>query len=196
MQDTRRTTAFDVLGKLPRLFTYADAGKLVGNANVFLTRALKAGYVARLSRGSYYNAFFYRNELPSVEEVACFVKRPTYISCEWAMNYHGLILQVPVACTAVTLHSTFGSRSKVKYGNCTIEYSSISERLFFGYDTREGVSIASPEKALLDAAYLRRYIPFQDELEKDVINMKKLEKMSASFPKRTREMVLSGEPRS
>ncbi len=183
--------AFDVLGKLPRLFTYSDAGKLTANANVFLTRALGAGHVERLAKGHYFNAFFYRNQRPTVEEVACFVRRPTYISCEWAMNYHGLLLQVPVTCTAVTLHSTFGARNKVSYANHTIEYSSISDRLFFGFETVDGVSIATAEKALLDAVYLRKYVPFGDELEIDMLDLKKLEEMAVPFPSTTRVLLRS-----
>jgi len=187
---TRQTT-FTVLEKLPRLFTYADAGQLTGNANVFLTRALKAGYVARLARGSYFNSLVFRNQPPTVEEVACFARRPTYISCEWAMNYHGLLLQVPLTCTAITLHSTYGTRNRITYGNRVIEYSSITDRLFFGFDTSNGVSIAAPEKALLDAVYLRKYIPFKDELETDVIDPMKLREMAAPFPSTTRDMALS-----
>lgn len=183
-----RQAALAIMMKLPRLFTYADAGQLTGNANVFLTRALKAGYVTRLAKGSYYNALAYRDQYPTTEEVACFIRRPTYVSCEWAMNYHGLLLQVPVTCTAVTLHSTFGARNRIAYGNRTIEYSSIIDKLFFGFETRDGVSIATPEKALLDAIYLRKHIPFSDELELDALDPVKLKEMAVPFPSTTREM--------
>jgi len=186
-----RQTSFAVLEKLPRLFTYADAGQLTGNANVFLTRALKVGYVTRLAKGCYFNALIFRSEPPTVEEVACFVRMPTYVSCEWAMNYHGLLLQVPLTCTAVTLHSTYGARNRISYGNRMVEFSSIADKLFFGFDTRDGVSIATAEKALLDAVYLRKYVPFRDELETDVLDPAKLKEMAAPFPSTTRNMALS-----
>jgi predicted transcriptional regulator of viral defense system len=185
MKEHARQSSLAVLEKLPRLFDYADAGKLTGNANVFLTRALKAGHVVRLAKGSYFNCLMHRDQRPTIEEVACFVRRPTYISCEWAMNYHGVLLQVPTVCTAVTLHSTFGSRNKVKFGDRVIEYSSITERLFFGFETRDGVSMASAEKALLDVIYLRKYVPFPDELELEHLNPEKLKKFSAPYPART-----------
>jgi predicted transcriptional regulator of viral defense system len=187
---TRQTT-FAVMERLPRLFTYADAGQLTGNANVFLTRALKAGYVTRLAKGSYFNALIFRNEPPTVEEVACFARRPTYVSCELAMNYHGLLLQVPLTCTAITLHSTYGARNRISYGNRVIEYSSIADKLFFGFDTKDGTSIATAEKALLEAVYLRKYVPFSDELETDILDPAKLKKMAAPFPSTTRNMALS-----
>ena len=186
-----RQTTFAVLERLPRLFTYADAGQLTGNANVFLTRALKAGYVTRLAKGCYFNALIFRSQPPTVEEVACFARRPTYVSCEWAMNYHGLLLQVPLTCTAITLHSTYGARNRISYANRVIEYSSIADKLFFGFDTADGVSIATAEKALLDAVYLRKYVPFRDELETDVLDTVKLKEMAAPFPSTTRNMALS-----
>lgn len=186
-----RQTTFAVLERLPRLFTYADAGQLTGNANVFFTRALKAGYVTRLAKGSYFNALIFKSQPPAVEEVACFARRPTYVSCEWAMNYHGLLLQVPLTCTAVTLHSTYGARNRISYGNRVIEYSSIADRLFFGFETRDGTSIATAEKALLDAVYLRKYVPFRDELETDILDPVKLKEMAAPFPSTTRNMALS-----
>ena len=191
MKNRTRQTSLSILEKLPRLFDYADAGKLSGNANVFLTRALKAGHVLRLAKGSYFNCLMYRNEQPTIEETACFVRRPTYISCEWALNYHGVLLQVPTVCTAVTLHSTFGARNTITYGDRVIEYSSISEKLFFGFETRDGVSIAHAEKALLDAIYLRKYVPFPDELELERLNPKKVKRLSAPYPATTRRAVES-----
>ncbi len=186
-----RRSRVSILEILPRLFTYVDVSQLINNPNVFLTRAVKAGHVIRLAKGYYFNSLFYKNEQPTIEEVACFVRRPTYISCEWAMNYHSLLLQVPFTCTAITLSPTFGERNKIHYADRMIEYSSINERLFFGFETSQGISIATPEKALLDAAYLRRYIPFGDELELDVIDSKKLDEMAKSFPGKVREMVIS-----
>jgi hypothetical protein len=38
-------------------------------------------------------------------------------------------------------------------------------RLFTGFETRDGFNLALPEKALLDTIYLRKAIPFRDELE-------------------------------
>src|SRR5665647_1551976 len=76
---------------------YADVEKFTGNANVFLTRALQNGLVERIARGVYVNAFL--KNRPAIEEVACFLRTPSYISCEWALNHHGILLQSPVVCT-------------------------------------------------------------------------------------------------
>ena len=168
-----------VLMSLPALFRYADAAKFISNPNVFLTRALKAGRVARIVRGVYYNTF---KDVPRVEEVACYLRTPSYISCEWALNYHGVILQVPVVCTVITLSTSVGERNKVHYKGVVIEYSKISEKLFYSYEVREGFNIATPEKALLDALYLRRRIPFVDELEHDKLDITQLIFLAKSYP--------------
>jgi len=176
----KRQKLVEVLKFLPALFRYADAAKFVSNPNVFLTRALKAGHVGRITRGVYYNTF---KEAPKVEDVACFLRTPSYISCEWALNYRGVILQVPTICSVVTLSPSVGKRNKINYRGVVIEYSKISERLFFGYDVMEDFNMAIAEKALLDAVYLRKSIPFADELEAGNLDMAKLTTMSESYPK-------------
>jgi predicted transcriptional regulator of viral defense system len=175
----KRQRKIDVLRVLPALFRYEDAAKFTKNPNVFFTRALKAGYVIRIVRGVYYNTF---KDKPPVEEVACYLRTPSYISCEWALNYHNVLLQVPTVCTVITLSTSVGERSKVYYKDVVIEYSKISERLFFGFEPRKGFNIATPEKAVLDTIYLRGQIPFIDELELAQLNMARLKDFSNLYP--------------
>ena len=182
----KKVRTVEVLRFLPALFRYVDVAKFVPNPNVFLTRALKAGYVVRIVRGVYYNTF---KEPPRVEEVACFLRTPSYVSCEWALNYHGVILQVPVVCSVITLGTSVGARNRVNYRNVVIEYSKITERLFWGYEVREGFNIAAPEKALLDTVYLRGYIPFIDELELENLDIGQLMESSRLYPKSVQKKV-------
>ncbi|GBD99096.1 hypothetical protein BMS3Abin07_01128 [bacterium BMS3Abin07] len=179
-QRARKKKTVDILRFLPSLFRYADVSKLTSNPNVFLTRALKSGYVTRIMRGVYLNTF---KKMPSVEEVACYLRTPSYISCEWALNYHNIILQVPSVCTVITLSSAVGKRNKVNFRGTAIEYSRVLEKLFYGFETGEGFNIASPEKALLDTVYLRKHAPFPGELELGNIDMNKLRDHSEMFPK-------------
>lgn len=175
----KRQSTVDVLRLLPALFRYNDAAKFVKNPNVFLTRALKSGYVSRIVRGVYYNTF---RDAPSVEEVACYLRTPSYISCEWALNYHNVLLQVPTVCTVITLSTSVGSRSKVSYRNVVIEYSKISEKLFFGFEPVKGFNIAAPEKAVLDMLHLRGHIMVADELELDQLDRERLKDFSSLYP--------------
>jgi predicted transcriptional regulator of viral defense system len=186
-------TSLKILRQLPQLFRYADVEKFTGSANVFLTRALKRGLIGRIARGVYVNDFL--KNRPEIEEVACFLRTPSYISCEWALNRHGLLLQSPVVCTVLTLSTAVGSSRNLEYGGITIEFSHIAARLFTGFETRSGYNLAFPEKALLDTIYLRKAIPFRDELNLELLDRRKLELLADLYPVQTgklaRELILS-----
>lgn len=177
----------DILQALPALFRSADLLKFTGNANVFLARALKRGFITRLTRGVYVNSRLKAE--PSLEEVACFVRTPSYISAEWALHQHGIIIQVPTVCTVVTLSTAVGVSRNLPWRGVTIEYSHIADRLYFGVEARDGFNLATPEKALLDCIYYRNSVPFEDELELEGLDTGRLQEMALSFPVRVREMV-------
>jgi predicted transcriptional regulator of viral defense system len=174
---------------LPVLFRKQDAEKVTPHAGMFLSRAVKKGLIHRLNRGNYINSFFYG--FPGVEEVACFLKPPAYISCEWALNYHGISLQSPTVCTVVTLSTSVGKKRNVQYQGITIEFSRISPTLFFGFTYHDRFYIASPEKAILDTFYYRGTIPAQNELELDRIDSDLLSKMVNRYPQSVRSLTLA-----
>lgn len=165
---------------IPNLFRKQDVEKVTPHAAIFLTRALKKGLVHRLSRGNYVNSFLHG--FPRVEEVACFVRPPAYVTGEWALNYHGVCAQSPVVCTAVTLGSAVGRQHRMEYQGITIEFSKISPSLFFGFNRIDNFYMATPEKAVLDTFYLRKAFPTPDELEIENINFETLEQMARKFP--------------
>lgn len=168
------------LKHLPRLFRKADAEKIAPHTAQFLSRAVAAGLIYRINRGNYVNAFLLG--FPEVEEVACFLRPPAYVSCEWALNYHGITLQVPRVCTAITLSSAVGKQRSVEYQGITIEFSTIAEHLFRGFETLPHFQIATPEKAILDTLHLHRRVPALDELEWDGINRATLMTQSKAYP--------------
>jgi len=181
----------DVLRELPSpLFSTTDAAKLVPDDNVFLFRASKKGYVRKIANKVYWNMLFSK-EPPTVEKVACFTRQPSYISCEWALNHHGVLLQAPRVCTAITLHPGIGQRNRIEFGGYVIEYSRIAERLYLPEEilNLDGVLMATPEKALLDAAHLRHKIPFADELETDNLNRQKLTNLATLYPKTVQKLI-------
>lgn len=180
----KTSSAIDILKRLPApLFTSADAAKLTAHENVFLHRASRRGYVKKITNRIYWNVLFSKDR-PPVEAVACFARKSSYISCEWALNYHGILLQTPTVCTAVTLHPGTGKRNRIRYQGYLIEYSRISEKLFLPEEilNYENVLMATPEKALLDTVYLRKQVPFADELETDLLNPKKMKTLAALYP--------------
>ena len=46
----------------------------------------------------------------------------------------------------------------------------------------DDILMARAEKALLDAAYLRHEIPFADELEKDLLDVDRLTRLTPKYP--------------
>jgi len=166
---------------LPVLFRKQDAEKVAPHTGTFLSRALQKGLIHRLNRGNYINSFLYG--FPGVEEVGCFLKPPGYISCEWALNYHGISLQAPMVCTVVTLSTSVGKKRSIEYQGIILEFSRISPSLFFGLTYVDRYYIASPEKAILDTLYYRGRIPAQDEVELDRIDFNRLLKMGGGYPK-------------
>ncbi|CAB1081297.1 hypothetical protein JY97_02130 [Alkalispirochaeta odontotermitis] len=165
---------------LPNIFRKQDAEKIAPHTGMFLTRALKNGLIHRVNRGNYINSFLYG--YPGVEDIACFLRPPAYVSCEWALNHHGVTLQAPFVCTAVTLSSAVGKSRQIEYQGITIEFSKISPKLFFGYEMHEGFYMATAEKALVDTLYYRGNLPVADELELEGLNRSTLIETAKKFP--------------
>jgi len=173
-------SALKRLKSLPALFRKVDVEKLTPHAAVFLSRAGRNGLVYRLNRGNYVNSFLYG--FPRVEEVACFLRPPAYVTCEWALNYHGISLQSPNACTVATLSTAVGKSRSVEYQGIVIEFSMIAPSLFFGFTQVDQSYIATPGKSVLDTFYFRKSLPAVDELELDALDSDRLQEMAEKYP--------------
>ena len=182
-----KQSTIEILKELPILFRKAEVEKWVDHSSIFLSRAVKKGLIHRLSRGYYVNAFL--KGWPAIEEVGCFLRTPAYISGEWALHKHGLLLQVPQACTVITLQSSVGQSRSLQYQGITFEFSRIAATLFFGFTREERYDLATPEKALLDLLYLRGQIPFADELELSEVDFERLYQFSKTFPKTVQKKI-------
>lgn len=170
----------DILKEFPILFRKVDAERWTAHSSVFLARAARKGWVSRLSRGYYVNS--YLKGWPGIEEVGCFLRAPAYISGEWALHYHGVLLQVPHVCQVITLQSSVGRGRSVDYRDICLEFSKISPSLFFGFKRVDHFNLAAPEKALLDILYLRGKISLVDELKMEGVNIKDLQSFAGKYP--------------
>ena len=164
---------------LPNLFRKQDAEKVAPHTAMFLSRALRKGLIHRLIRGVYINSFLCG--FPRVEEVACFIRPPAYLSCEWALNYHGISLQSPFVCTAITLSSAVGRHRSIEYQDTSVEFSRITPPLFFGFTRIDNFYMATPEKAILDTLYYRKKLPAWDELEMDDVDVEALSQTALRY---------------
>lgn len=116
---------------------------------------VQKGYLERLKRGIY-KFSDYQVKDPFI--LADFFL-PSYISCQSALNYYGLIPDIPFAVTSVTALKTKTIRTE-NYG--LFLYYKIQPRLFFGYriikpDLLYSYKIALPEKAVFDFLYLESF---------------------------------------
>lgn len=129
---------------------------------------------------------FYAFNLNDVDylHLAGELDKNSYISFEYALFLRGLINQMPSIVTSATKN-----RSRlVVLPNFTFEYSHLKDELFFGYDLKNKIYLATPEKALADSIYLisrgKRLLEL-DTLAKEKINQKKFHQILKKFPKYT-----------
>lgn len=114
----------------------------------------KKGYIRRIEKGLYILTSA-QNKVDSVV-LANKIYRPSYLSLEFALNYYGIIPDIPGIYTSVTSRKTKNFQND--FG--TYSYQKIKEEFFSGYKAvaRDGVTynIAEPEKALMDYLYLNK----------------------------------------
>jgi predicted transcriptional regulator of viral defense system len=116
----------------------------------------KAGKLLPLRRGMYAFAEPYRRTAVNAAQLSNLLYTPSYLSMHWALSHYGLIPEKTVAFTAMT------SRVPRTFGNDfgTYSYRNIKQSAFFGYVSVElggrPVSMALPEKALLDLWHIQR----------------------------------------
>ena len=114
----------------------------------------KKGYLENIRRGVYRIADF---ELKEPFILSNFIYTPSYISLETALNYYGIIPDIPFAVTSATINKTKTLKTE-KYG--VFYYYHLKSTLFFGFypvlvEKNYSYNIALPEKALFDYFYLK-----------------------------------------
>lgn len=141
------------LFKLADIFKWFPVAKRETTLNQ-LNFWTKRGYLENIQRGIYKITDF---ELKDPFILANFVYTPSYISLETALNYYGIIPDVPFAITSATINKTKSFKTK-DYG--VFYYHHLKPILFFGFHTvlvekNYSYNIALPEKALFDYFYLK-----------------------------------------
>lgn len=147
------------------IFTFLDVVKYFSyekpqTVKVQLSRFVKKGLIKKIKRG------FYCFDKKGVDEflLANLLYHPSYISLETALNFYGIIPDVPQTVTSVTLVTT--KRITTSFGN--FSYNKIKPQLFFGFDKIKSPTggaffdIAKKEKALLDYFYERKIDRIED----------------------------------
>lgn len=156
---------------------------------VQISRWERAGKLIQLKRGVYLLGETYRKTRVFEPFIASVLKKPSYVSLEKALEYYDLIPEAVNVCTSVTPKRPGGFSSKVG----RFSYQHIKLSLFWGYVsvTMNGQTgfMASPEKALLDLLYLKRFKITPEYIEElrlqnvEQLNLDKLLEYAKKFKK-------------
>jgi predicted transcriptional regulator of viral defense system len=149
-------------------FTIADLEKITrlgrNSLYVALKRWVDGGVLERVSQGIYLPM---GENLP-LEKVAAQLYLPNYLSFESVLSRHGVLNMIPYTLTFATTRKT----KKFTLRRQGVEFRQISSELFFGFEMKEGIHIAVPEKALLDQIYF--VCRGKASIDRDEMNLKNL----------------------
>jgi len=183
------------LRKIPKLyFSYEDIARVLGiseaSARVTAGRYVRQGLLLRMKRNMYV--------LPEVwnatgrEEkfiIANLGQTPSYISLMTALDYYEITTQIQ----RDFFESIAVKRTKENALNGSVfRYTKIAPNLYFGFKKENGVFIATPEKALLDAFYLMsfgRYTLDLSALDAEKFDNAEMKCLADKFPVRTLNML-------
>lgn len=139
------------------VFTASEAKSIFfDQKNIIIQIAfwLKKGYLEKVKKGLYIFSRAKNDINPMI--LTGKIYDPSYLSLEFALNYYGIIPDIPGTYTSVTSRTT--KYFKNSFGNFT--YQKIKPDFFTGYETRSekniSFNLATPEKALADYFYLNK----------------------------------------
>ncbi|MHB8362152.1 MAG: type IV toxin-antitoxin system AbiEi family antitoxin domain-containing protein [Patescibacteria group bacterium] len=136
-----------------KIFTSSQFGQLFNlNSNKTkyeLTSKIKEGLFIRLKKGIYALS----TDMPTDEEVANALYRPSYISLEYALSYYNILPEMVYAVTSLTTKPT----RNFYVQDTLFSYNTIKREAFTGYISlsldSNVVLIADKEKAFVDYIY-------------------------------------------
>jgi predicted transcriptional regulator of viral defense system len=162
-----------LLQKRVSIFNHRDLERIfharASQTKYFLEAYTRAGLFVRLKKGLY----ALKSDLPSEEEIANWLYRPSYISFEYALGRFSIIPEMAYAVTSATTKPTRTFQVEDK----TFVYLTIKPTAFAGYlptpQTGRVVLIAEPEKALVDYLY---FVALGKKSLNDRLNLTRLDR--------------------
>lgn len=175
-------------------FSYMDIARALkvspASAKVSASRYVHRGLLLRLKPNIY--VLKERWQAARREErfaLANLGQSPSYISLMTALDYHEITTQVQ----RELIESVAIKRTKeLSLNGCIFRYTKIRGALFGGFIRQQGVFIATPEKAFVDAAYLMsfgRYALDLAAIDAKKLNRKEVARLSRSYPLKTRKLL-------
>lgn len=185
--------AIQKLGK-KLYFTVQDmssvAGITVESARVVCSRYVKKGLFLRIKNNFYVldQSWGRFTELERLE-ISNYLQVPSYVSFMTALSYYEVTTQVMrgfVECACLKRSVSFDAKES------KFNYIKIKREYYSGFIKKNGIFIASPEKAFIDSVYLASFGKYA--LDMDALDMRKLNRNAAKkiarvFPEKTRQRV-------
>ncbi len=179
-------------------FGYEEISRALGitpqSARVSATRYLDQGVLVKIKR----NIYILKEKWKVLEReekfiLANLVQVPSYISFMTALDYYEITTQIQ----RNFIESVAVKRTKeTEVENTVFTYSKINTNLYFGFKKEKDFFIATPEKAFLDALYLRslgRYNFDIDSLDFSKLKRNEIRKLGKKFPLKTQKLLAKNE---
>jgi predicted transcriptional regulator of viral defense system len=164
-----------------RFLDYALLARITGIINrntLYKTsqRLIKKKILDKITPG----IFMFTDTPVSEFEVANYVYQPSYVSLESALSFYGILPQFVYTVTSITTKKT----KRLFYEKKEYLFCKIDSSLFWGYEKKNNILIATPEKALLDTWYFasKGLIKIDNkDLDLSIIDKRKLLKLRKKF---------------
>jgi len=184
------------IGKL--YFGYEDIARTLNitpqSARVTANRYVQKGFLIRAKRNIYILTDRWIDLTPEQKfSIANIIQTPSYISLMSALAYYEVTTQIQQSF----IESVAVKRSKdVELEQIYFNYIKINPELYSGFVRMHNFFIAAPEKAFLDAIYLKSYGRYQFDLSSldfSKLKRQKLEQMAAMYPNKTKTYLKKNE---
>jgi predicted transcriptional regulator of viral defense system len=187
------------LSKIKKLyFGYEEISRTLGitpqSARVSATRYVDQGVLVKIKR----NIYIRKEKWKVLEREEKFIlanlgQVPSYISFMTALDYYEITTQIQ----RNFIESAAVKRTKeTEVENTIFTYSKIKTNLYFGFKKEKDFFIATPEKAFLDAFYLKslgRYNFDIDSLDLSKLKRNEIRKLGKKFPAKTQKLLVQNE---
>ena len=156
------------------VFTVSDAAKILGKTNQYAAKFLqKRNGIERIEKGKYCIS-----GMPE-DAVVSHIVYPSYLSLISALRYYNLTTQIPKEKYVITTLR----HKPLLFHNYMVRFITVNEKLMFGFNEVNGVSVATPEKAFVDTLYLKKEMwyteEFEEGLKRGVISIKRIKEYIA-----------------
>lgn len=166
--------------KNKRYFGVKTASEILGvktdSARVICSRLTRKGLFLRLKRDFYILREKWDNlEYEDFLKIANVLQVPSYVSCMSALAFYDVSTQIQRGF----FESVSFKRTRVFHpDNAVFGYYKIKKDLYFGFERKDGIFIASKEKAFLDAVYLYSFGKYRFDISS--LSMGKLQKIKVT----------------